>query len=174
MIMPPRMRLFVLTMHVTSSVGLLGSVACFLTLSVIGLTSRDADSVRGVYLAMDLTAGFVIMPLAFASLIIGVIQSLGSTWGLFRHYWVVVKLLLTILTVVVLMVQMGPIDFLARAATEAELSSVDLPVQIRLVVHAASGLLVLLVLTILSVYKPRGMTHYGLRRQREERASLTA
>ena len=67
MIMPPRMRLFVLTMHVTSSVGLLGSVACFLTLSVIGLTSRDADSVRGVYLAMDLTAGFVIMPLAFAS-----------------------------------------------------------------------------------------------------------
>jgi len=174
MIMSSRTRLFLLTTHVVSSVGLLGAVACFLTLSLIGLTSRDADSVRAVYLAMDLTAWFVINPLAIASLIIGLIQSLGSRWGLFRHYWVVVKLLLTILTIVVLMLQMEPIDFLSRAATEAELTSLDLPVQIRLVVHAAGGLMVLLVLTILSIYKPRGMTRYGIRRQREERAPLAA
>jgi len=174
MIMSSRTRLFLLTTHVVLSVGLLGAVACFLTLSLIGLTSRDADSVRAVYLAMDLTAWFVINPLAIASLIIGLIQSLGSRWGLFRHYWVVVKLLLTILTIVVLMLQMEPIDFLSRAATEAELTGLDLPVQIRLVVHAAGGLMVLLVLTILSIYKPRGMTRYGIRRQREERAPLAA
>jgi len=42
------------------------------------------------------------------------------------------------------------------------------------VVHAAGGLLVLLVLTILSVYKPRGMTRYGARRQSEERGLSAA
>jgi hypothetical protein len=174
MIMTPRMRLFVLTTHVTSSVGLLGAVTCFLALALIGMTSHDADLVRAIYVAMDLAAWVVIVPLAFASLFIGIIQSLGSRWGLFRHYWVVTKLLLTLLTVIVLMMQMEPIDFLAREAADATLSSADWQVQLRLVLHAAGGLLVLVILTILSVYKPRGMTRYGLRRQREERALLTA
>jgi len=37
------------------------------------------------------------------------------------------------------------------------------------VVHAGGGLLVLLVPMILSVYKPRGMTRYGRRKQHERR-----
>jgi len=35
--------------------------------------------------------------------------------------------------------------------------------------HAALALLVLLVATVLAVYKPRGMTHYGWRKQHEQR-----
>ena len=35
---------------------------------------------------------------------------------------------------------------------------------------AAAALLVLLVATTLSVYKPRGMTRYGRRKQLEQRA----
>ncbi|MGH7931484.1 MAG: hypothetical protein ACREQV_27265 [Candidatus Binatia bacterium] len=41
--------------------------------------------------------------------------------------------------------------------------------QIQLVVHAAGGLLALLAATILSVYKPWGMTSYGRRKQQERR-----
>jgi hypothetical protein len=37
------------------------------------------------------------------------------------------------------------------------------------VIHSGAALLALLVTTTLSVYKPRGMTRYGRRRQREER-----
>jgi len=36
--------------------------------------------------------------------------------------------------------------------------------------HAALALLVLLVATVLAVYKPRGMTRYGWRKQHEQRA----
>ncbi|VTU44367.1 hypothetical protein [Variovorax sp. RA8] len=62
MTMTPSLRRFVLTAHVTSSVGLLGAVACFLALAVAGLINRDAQMVRAAYLAMDLTAWFVIVP----------------------------------------------------------------------------------------------------------------
>ncbi len=35
--------------------------------------------------------------------------------------------------------------------------------------HAGVGLLVLLVIQVLNVYKPRGMTPYGWRKQQEQR-----
>lgn len=126
--------------------------------------------VRAVYLAMDLTASFVIVPLAFASLLTGVIQSLGTSWGLFRHYWVLAKLLLTGVATIVLLLKMELISFAARLAAETSLQRVDLRTAgIELTVHAAVGLLVLLVPAVLSVYKPRGLTAYGKRMQHEQR-----
>ena len=95
--MTPRLRKFALTAHVVSSVGWLGAVAAFLALAVAGLTSRDAQVVRAAYLAMDLIARLVIVPAALASLLTGFVQSLGTPWGLFRHYWVLAKLLITVL-----------------------------------------------------------------------------
>jgi hypothetical protein len=166
------LRKFALTMHVTSSVGLLGSIAAFLALAIAGLTSQDAQMVRATYLAMELTARFVIVPLAFASLLTGLIQSLGTPWGLFRHYWVLAKLLLTVFATIVLLVQMELIDYAARLAAETTLSRAELRAAgIQIMVHAVGGLSVLLVPAALSVYKPPGMTRYGQRKQHEQRAS---
>jgi hypothetical protein len=64
--------------------------------------------------------------LAFASLLTGFIQSLGTPWGLFRHYWVLVKLLLTVFSTVVLLVKMELIGYAARMAAETTLSGADL------------------------------------------------
>jgi len=168
--MTPSLRKFALTAHITSSVGLLGSIAAFLALAVAGLTSQDAQIVRAAYLAMELTARFVIVPLAFASLLTGVVQALGTQWGLFRHYWIVVKLLLTAFATIVLLVKMELIGYAARLAAETVLSRADLRAAgIELAVHAASGLLVLLVPAVLSVYKPWGLTPYGKRTQYAQR-----
>ena len=170
MTMAPRLRKFALTAHITSSVGLLGVVACFLALAVAGLTGEDARMVRAAYLAMELTARFVIVPLAVASLLTGVVQSLGTPWGLFRHYWVLVKLLLTVFATTVLLLKMELIGYVAGVAAETTLSSADLrAARTELVSHASGGLLVLLIPMALSVYKPRGMTRYGWRKQQEER-----
>jgi hypothetical protein len=171
MTMTPRIRKLVLAVHVTTSVGSLGSVAVFLALAIAGLTSQDAQTVRAAYVAMALTAWFVIVPLVLTSLLIGLVQSLASPWGLFRHYWVLAKLLLTVFTVVVLLLQMGGISYIAGVAAETTLSSTDLIGLRRSIrTHAAGGLLVLLVLVALSIYKPRGMTRYGWRKQHEQRA----
>lgn len=166
----PNLRKFALTAHVTSSVGLLGSIAAFLALAVAGLITQEERIVRAAYLAMDLIARFVIVPLAFASLLTGLIQSLGTTWGVFRHYWVLVKLLLTVFATAVLLVKVELIGHAARLAAESILPRADLRAAgIQLVVHAAGGLLVLLVPAVLSVYKPRGLTPYGRRKRGEER-----
>lgn len=72
---------------------------------------------------------------------------------------------------IVLLLQMDGIGHIAGAAAETALSSADyLGLRRSLVTHAAGGLLVLLVTTTLSVYKPRGMTRYGWRKQHEPRA----
>jgi hypothetical protein len=171
MIMPPRLRKLVYTAHVTTTVGWLGAVVVFLALAVVGLTSQDAQTVRGAYLVMEPAAWFVLVPLAFASLLTGIVQSLGTEWGLFRHYWVLFKLLITIFATIVLLIYMGTFSYMAGVAADP---SADLGVvrnaSPRL--HAALALLVLLVATVLAVYKPRGMTRYGWRKQHQQRRSL--
>jgi predicted small integral membrane protein len=77
MTMTSGFRKFALTAHVTLSIGLLGSIAAFLALAVAGLVSQNTEMVRAAYPAMELIARFVIVPLAFASLLTGLIQSLG-------------------------------------------------------------------------------------------------
>lgn len=173
MTMAPHLRKFALTAHVASSVGFLGAVAGFLALAVAGLTSPDAQMVRAAYLAMEFITWSVIVPLSFAALLTGLVLALGTKWGLFRHYWVLVKFLLTVFTVLVLLLQVQPISYIAAgaAAAEAALSGADLRgVRSSLITHATGGLVVLLVTTTLSVYKPRGMTRYGWRKEHEQRA----
>src|SRR5687767_5817555 len=128
MIMTPRLRKFALTAHVTSSVGWLGAVAGFLALAVAGLMSQDAQTVRGAHLAMELTGWFVIVPLSFASLLTGLVQSLGTPWGLFRHYWVLFKLLINAFANTVLLIYMQTLDYFAGVAADATLSGGDLRV----------------------------------------------
>jgi hypothetical protein len=166
MTMAPGLRKFALVAHVISSVGLLGAIAGFLALAVAGLTSHNDQMVRAAYLAMDLIARFVIVTLAFASLLTGLIQSVGTRWGLFRHYWVLAKLSLTVIATIVLLVKMELIGSAARLSAEATLCRADLRAAgIQLVIHASGGLLVLLVPVVLSIYKPPGMTRYGWRKQ---------
>jgi hypothetical protein len=168
MTMSPRLRKVALTAHIISSVGWLGAVVAFLGLAVVGLTSQDAQTVRGAYLVMEPAAWFVLVPLAFASLLTGLVQSLGTKWGLFRHYWVLFKLLITIFSTIVLLIYMETFSVMAGVAADP---SADLGVVRNASpgLHAALALLVLLVAAVLAVYKPRGMTRYGWRKQQEER-----
>ncbi|MBZ9638092.1 hypothetical protein [Streptomyces sp. PSKA30] len=166
---PPRLRKLALTLHVTSSVGWLGAVAAFLALAVAGLTSSSPQTVRGAYLGMDVVGWYVIVPFSVASLLTGLVQSLGTVWGLLRHYWVIAKLLITVGATVLLLVHMQPVGHLAEAAARAALAGGELEgMRIQLIADAAAALLVLLTAAALSVFKPRGVTRYGRRHQREQ------
>jgi hypothetical protein len=151
------LRKFSLTVHVSASVGWLGAVAAFLALAVTGMTSEDVQTVRAISIALEPLTRWVIVPLALASLLSGVVQALGTPWGLFRHYWVVIKLLLTLIATAILLLTVGSIRALAARAADQPGVSVDLQAAMgSLVLHSAGGLLVLLVVTTLSVYKPVG------------------
>jgi hypothetical protein len=168
-----RLRRFALTAHVTSSVGWFGAAAAFLALAIAALTSRDAQTVRGAYLAMELMGWYVIVPFCLASLITGLVMSLGTPWGLFRYYWVLVKFLITIVSALILFGFTQTLGSLGQFAAETTLSIDELrSLNQSPVLHSAGGLLALLVTTVLAVYKPRGMTRYGRRKQQEERTVL--
>jgi hypothetical protein len=168
--MTTRFRKLILTAHILFSVGWFGAVAAFLALAVAGLISKDAQMVRTAYAAMELTARFVIVPLAVSSLVSGIIQSLGTPSGLFRHYWVLTKLLLTTFATIILLAKMPLIGYAAHRAMTTPSADTGLHMAgMQLAIHATGGLLVLLLITALSVYKPWGLTGYGQRKQQERR-----
>ncbi len=138
-------------------------MAGFLALAVAALTSRDAQTVRAVYVAMELTGWLVLVPLSVASLLTGLVPALGSRWGLLRHYWVVVKLGLTVLATVVLLMYTRTLGALADRASEPTTSGAALG-DLRSAspaLHAGAALLLLLAATVLAVFKPPGITRYG-------------
>ena len=185
--MTRRLRKVMLTAHVTFSVGWLGADAAFLALAIVGMTSQSVQILRAAYLAMELIGLFVIVPFSFAALLTGLTLALGTQWGLFRHYWILVKFLLTIGATVVLLVHTNPMREAAsivsgvaetlsvvgtqlRAGSTGGLSG---NLQLQLLVASGGGLLVLLVNTTLGLYKPRGLTAYGRRKQQERRIATT-
>ena len=123
---------------------------------------------------MDVTGWFVLVPLALASFGTGVVQAVGTTWGLLRHYWVLFKLLINLFAIVVLLLYTQELGHLARIAAEtpatADLAALRTP---SVVLHAGAALVLLLVATTLSIYKPQGRTPFRLgRNERSSAAQL--
>lgn len=172
MTMGPGLRKFALTVHVVSSIGWLGAVVVFLALSIGGLTSEDPETVRSAYLAMESIGLFVLVPFSVASLLTGLVQALGTKWGLVRHYWVLAKLLINVVASLVVLMYTQTLSSLAEiASAKVELDMLRSPSP---VLHAVAGLVALLAAAGLSVYKPRGMTGHGWRKQQEQRQALQA
>jgi DMSO/TMAO reductase YedYZ heme-binding membrane subunit len=169
MIMTPRLRKFALAAHIASSVGWIGAVAGYIALDVAAASSQDAQTLRAAYLAMESIAWYVIVPLALASLLTGLVMSLGTKWGLFLHYWVLISLLLTVIATIVLLAETRIISYFADIAADPTTSGDDLRALGNTLVHSVGGTVVLLVILVLNVYKPRGMTRYGWRKQQETR-----
>lgn len=157
--MNPTLRKVNLTAHVLSSVGWLGAVVVFLALSIVGLRSAAPATVRACYLALNLIGLLVIVPSSILALLTGLIQALGTPWGLLRYYWVTVKFALTIGgTALLLLHQFTAVAGAARRVSEASAGS--LPdvgrLATQLVFDSGLAVLVLLTTTILSVFKPWG------------------
>src|SRR5918999_1574237 len=126
MTLSPGLRKFALATHLTLSVGWIGAVAAYMALDVAAATSEDAQVLRAAYLMMESIARYVIVPLAFAALLTGLVMSLGTSWGLFRHYWVLISFLLTLVATTVLLVETRVISSLAEMAADPTTSTEDL------------------------------------------------
>jgi hypothetical protein len=168
-IMAPGLRKFVLAVHLTVSVGWIGAAAAYMALDITAATNENAQTLRAAYLAMESIAGYVIVPLALASLVTGLIVSLGTKWGLFRHYWVLISLVLTVIATLVLLSETQTISHFADVAADPTTSTEELRALEGTLVHSVGGTGVLLLVLVLNVYKPQGLTRYGWRKQNEQR-----
>lgn len=170
MIMAPSLRKLMLSVHLVASVGWIGAAAAYLALAVAALNGQDIQTLRAAWVAMEIIGWFAIVTLSIVALLTGLIMSLGTKWGLFRHYWILFSLGLTIFANVVLVLHMQSVSVLARTATAIESGGIGM-LRAGLsseLFHAGVGLLVLLVVQVLNVYKPRGVTPYGWRKQHEQ------
>jgi hypothetical protein len=163
----PALRRSILTAHITFSVGWLGAVGAFLALAIAGLKAQDVQLVRSAYIAMEVIGWYVIVPACIGSFFSGMVNALGTQWGLFRHYWVTVKFILTLATTAILLLHMQPIGHMAGLAAKPDFLIHDThPLQIQLVANAVAPMLVLLVITAISVYKPWGCIELFQRKRR--------
>lgn len=164
MFLTSRIRKLVLSLHLVVSVGWIGAVLGYLALGLAAVSSGDEATIRAAWTGMEVTGWYVCVPLAVASLATGIVMALGTKWGLLRHYWVLISLFLTALCAVILLLHMPAVSATADVARAAEGPALealggDL-------FHPGVGLVVLLAIHVLNVYKPAGLTRYGWRRQR--------
>jgi len=167
-VMNPGLRKFTLSIHLTFSVGWIGAVFVYLALGVAAVTSPEVQTVRAAWTAMELIGWYVIVPMAVASWLTGIVIALGTKWGLFRYYWVLISFLLTTLATIILILHMPDVSVMAATAQVVEGAALqalggDL-------LHPGLGVMVLLVVQILNLYKPQGLTRYGWRKQQEHRS----
>ena len=174
--MSPALRKLSLTVHISCSVGWIGSVGAFLVLSIAGLWSHDPEIVRSAYLSMNVIGQFLIVPLGVLALLTGLIQALGTPWGLFRYYWVLVKFALTIgATSLLLLHQFTAVVDAAKRVSETATGVMPNVGRLgpQLVGDAAFAVVILLGITAISIYKPWGRTIYGERILRPSQPTRT-
>lgn len=149
--------------HLTVSVGWLGLELSLLALGLLGLLAGDAESRAASILAAAVLGNYLYPLLSVGSLITGVLVSLRGRWGLVRHWWVLAKLAANVALVlggnlIVLAGVRHAADQVRQGATDVA----DVAGAARTVVGAMTvGVLLLLAATVISRYKPRGLTPFG-------------
>ncbi len=168
----PGQRRAVLATHLALSVGWVGAILAYLPFDLVTATSDEPATLRAAYAAMSLIAGAVIRPLAIGALLTGILVSLGTTWGLVRHWWVAISLVMTALATIVLLIEIQTIEAYAAVAADPAATADRLQGLDSTLLHSVGGLLVLLVILVMNVHKPRGLTPYGWRMQRRAAETL--
>ncbi|MET7727613.1 DUF2269 domain-containing protein [Streptomyces mirabilis] len=164
--LPPRARKSMVVVYVVVSVSWLALVLCILTLATTALATDDADTLRSAYRAMGMLGDVLIIPLSLLTLLSGVVLALGTSWGLFRFYWVSTKFWLTLAATVA-----SIFAFLARLHDAVHavarhpagpISAMDLGfIRYNMVIIPAVALLLYLANVVLSVFKPWGRRPVG-------------
>ncbi|MFJ6078962.1 DUF2269 domain-containing protein [Pseudarthrobacter sp. NPDC092419] len=160
MVVGPKLRKGLLVLHISVSVGWIGAVLAFLAVAAGARRSANPEAEQAAFSIMETIGWTVLVPLSLASLMTGILQSLVTPWGLVRHYWVLAKLLITVVATAVLLVFM---EGFGHRGPEAGGPHGNTPGSSS-ILHASGGLVLLVLALLLSVYKPRGLTGWGLRK----------
>ncbi|GHG91552.1 DUF2269 domain-containing protein [Streptomyces lanatus] len=149
-----------LVVHVIASAGWLGLTLGLLALAITAATTGSAVTVEASVRAMKLFADWLLLPLAFLTLVSGLVLSLGTQWGLARHRWVYIKFWLTLATTTATTFALRPgLDTTVAAVAAGE----PLPDATGLMMGPIVSLSAYLFMTVISVLKPWGLTRRGRR-----------
>nr|WP_255430011.1 hypothetical protein [Streptomonospora sp. PA3] len=121
-----------------------------------GLAADRPERAGTLYEAAAALAGMLVLPLSATALVTGLVCALGTPWGLFRHYWVAAKLVLTAVLVAGSNLLLVPAAAELAAATEGGSVLPPYADRFSLVAALSVSLSVLVATTLLSTVKPFG------------------
>jgi hypothetical protein len=104
----PAWRKAVLVLHVVAGIGWMGVDIALLVLLITARTTDDAALVVSGFNAIGMIVPIAVPPLSLSILVTGIILGLGTRWGLVRYWWVLVKLLLSLIMTVLVFVSLVP------------------------------------------------------------------
>jgi hypothetical protein len=141
-----RTRKLLLTAHIAAAVGLLGDSAGFLAVAIRADATQDPGFAASLYRLLEMFAMVFGIPLSFLALLLGLALGWGTTWGVFRYPWTMLKLALIVSVILVGAFAISPALDAAQAGTGGHTA---------LILASAWDVLALLTATALAVFKPR-------------------
>ncbi|MFI6285646.1 DUF2269 domain-containing protein [Streptomyces sp. NPDC051018] len=155
----PRRRA-VLVIHISASAGWLGLTLGLLALATTAITTDSGTMTEAAARSMKVFTDWLVLPLALLTLLSGLTLALGTPWGLLRHRWVVTKFCITLVTVTASVFALRPgVDHAVRSVA----SGAPLPSENDLVMGPIVSFSAYLLMTVISVLKPWGLTRRGRR-----------
>jgi Predicted integral membrane protein (DUF2269) len=165
-------RKLTLTIHIISAIGWIGVDFVLFVFAFTGLTSDDPSTIATCYLAIEMFAVVLLVPLGVLSLATGLLLGWGSKYGILRYHWVLWKLVLNLVltTLVVILLRPGVSEAADLVAASPNTISDELDqARANLIFPPTVSITALTIATVLAVYKPWGRTRYGQRRLEMER-----
>ncbi len=149
-----------LVVHAAASAGWLGLTLGLFALGVTAATTGSAVTVEASVRAMKLFADWLLLPLAFLTLLSGLLLALGTPWGLARHRWVYTKFWLTLATTTATVFALRPG---VNDAVFAVAAGEPVPDAGDILFGPVVSLSAYLFMTVISILKPWGLTRRGRR-----------
>lgn len=157
--MAPRTRRIWLVLHVGMSVGWLGLSLAMTTLAAVGLVAGSPALRHGAYEVMHIFDLAIVIPSMVLAIVTGLVVSLGTKWGLVKHWWVLVKFGIALSIPLVAAVESQWVQELGERTADpaAEPGGLGIALLVCLGGYTAA----LWTATVLSVVKPWGRTRWG-------------
>jgi hypothetical protein len=155
----PAARKALLVLHAICGIGWMGVDIALLVLLITARTTNDAALVVSGFNAIRMIVPIAVPPLSLGILVTGLILGLGTRWGLVRYWWVLVKLLLSLVMTVLVFVSLVPgvnsIAVLSATTTSADAVRASLgTLPTMLLFPPVVSFLMLGAAAILSIFKP--------------------
>ncbi|MBC2907512.1 DUF2269 domain-containing protein [Streptomyces cupreus] len=149
-----------LVVHVVASASWLGLTLGLLALGGTAASTGSPVTVEASVRAMKLFADWLLLPVAFLTLLSGLLLSLGTVWGLARHRWVCTKFWLTLATTTATAFALRPG---VNSAVTAVAAGGPLPDASEVLAGPIVSLSAYVFMMVISVLKPWGLTRRGRR-----------
>ncbi|WP_077324373.1 hypothetical protein [Virgibacillus siamensis] len=155
---------WLLTAHILFSAIMFGNMVTFLILSITVASTNDGNLIESCYRIMHVLSSTSVKASTIATIITGILLSVLTKWGLFQFYWLIVK---EVLTLMPLGLNLWGMYYWTMDAFRIMQTSQDRAALFMVQTELWSGIIIqmlsLILIFVLSVFKPWGKRHAASR-----------